>query len=172
MANEQVLATTQELLAVLPLLNRIVATEVRREAGEDTTMPQFRVLAHLAPGQLTLSALAKRRRVSLQSMSELVQVLVERGWVVRAPDPADRRPLPSPAHVQLQWLDSGAALLDAVRALPLPAGEGYAWCAGEARLMAQLRHTLVHEKGHPAQAIRAAAYWKQGATAHHENLED
>ena len=91
MANEQVLATTQELLAVLPLLNRIVATEVRREAGEDTTMPQFRVLAHLAPGPLTLSVLAKRRRVSLQSMSELVQVLVERGWVVRAPDPADRR---------------------------------------------------------------------------------
>ena len=82
---------TRELLAVLPLLNRIVAGEVRREAGEDTTMPQFRVLAHLADGALTLSVLAKRRRVSLQSMSELVQVLVERGWIARTPDPADRR---------------------------------------------------------------------------------
>ena len=85
------LEATKELLAVLPLLNRIVATEVRREAGEDTTMPQFRVLAHLAPGALTLSALAKKRRVSPQSMSELVQVLVERGWIARAPDPSDRR---------------------------------------------------------------------------------
>lgn len=82
---------TRELLAVLPLLNRIVAAEVRREAGEETTMPQFRVLSHLSDGPLTLSALARRRRVSLQSMGELVQVLVERGWIARAPDPSDRR---------------------------------------------------------------------------------
>ncbi|MDQ2996733.1 MAG: MarR family transcriptional regulator [Chloroflexota bacterium] len=82
---------TREVLAVLPLLNRIVGAEVRREAGEDTTIGQFRVLAHLAEGSLTLSVLAKRRRVSLQSMSELMQVLVERGWISRAPDPSDRR---------------------------------------------------------------------------------
>ena len=82
---------TRELLAVLPLLNRIVVTEVRREAGEETTMPQFRVLAHLVDGPLTLSVLARKRRVSLQAMGELVQVLVERGWIVRMPDPTDRR---------------------------------------------------------------------------------
>ena len=82
---------THELLAVLPLLNRIVAAEVRREAGEETTMPQFRVLAHLVDGPLTLSVLARKRRVSLQSMGETVQALVERGWVVRIPDPTDRR---------------------------------------------------------------------------------
>jgi DNA-binding MarR family transcriptional regulator len=95
------LEATKELLAILPLLNRIVASEVRREAGEDTTMPQFRVLAHLAAGPLTLSALAKKRRVSPQSMSELVQVLVERGWIARAPDPNDRR------QSLLQLTDSG-----------------------------------------------------------------
>ena len=82
---------TREVLAVLPLLNRIVGTEVRREAGEDTTIGQFRVLAHLSEGPLTLSVLAKRRRVSLQSMSELAQTLVERGWIARTPDPTDRR---------------------------------------------------------------------------------
>ena len=91
MTTERALETTQELLNVLPLLNRIVAAEVRREAGEDTTMPQFRVLAHLAAEALTLSVLAKKRRVSLQSMSELVQVLVARGWIAREPDPRDRR---------------------------------------------------------------------------------
>ncbi|GAC1646916.1 MAG: hypothetical protein NVS4B8_19390 [Herpetosiphon sp.] len=84
-------AATHELLALLPLLNRIVATEVRREAGEETTMPQFRVLAYLSEGPRTLSTLAKQRRVSLQAMSELVQILVERGWVIRCPDPNDRR---------------------------------------------------------------------------------
>lgn len=82
---------TNELLAILPLLMGIVAAEVRREAGEATTMPQYRVLAHLAAQPLTLSGLAKQRRVSLQAMSELVQALVERGWVVRVPDPRDRR---------------------------------------------------------------------------------
>ena len=82
---------TRELLAVVPLLNRIIAAEVRQEAGQETTMPQFRVLSHLAAGPITLSVLAKQRRVSLQSMSELVQLLVERGWVGRAPDPRDRR---------------------------------------------------------------------------------
>ncbi len=83
--------TTNELLAILPLLTRIVAEAVRREAGAETTMPQFRALAILADEPQTLSALARRRRVSLQSMGTLVQALVERGWVVRTPDPLDRR---------------------------------------------------------------------------------
>jgi DNA-binding MarR family transcriptional regulator len=54
-------------------------------------MPQFRVLALLAEQPRTLSALARQRRVSLQSLGTLVQVLVERGWIVRVPDPLDRR---------------------------------------------------------------------------------
>ena len=87
----QIEELTQELLSILPLLTRIVAAEVRREAGDATTMPQFRVLAHLEAGPLTLSALAKQRRVSLQAMSELVQVLVERGWIERVPAQHDRR---------------------------------------------------------------------------------
>lgn len=82
---------TRELLTVLPLLNRIISAELRLEAGEDTTMPQFRVMAYLCDGPLTLSALARKRRVSLQAAGELVQSLVERGWVMRSPDPTDRR---------------------------------------------------------------------------------
>lgn len=85
------LTTAQQLLAILPLLNRTMAVELRQEAGEDTTMPQFRVLSYLAEAPLTMSAIARKRRVSFQSAGELVQSLVERGWVVRMPDPADRR---------------------------------------------------------------------------------
>ncbi len=81
----------EELLAVLPLMTRIVAAEVRREIGEETTMPQFRVLSQIAEGPLTVSALARKRRVTLQAMGELVQGLVERGWIARTPDPKDRR---------------------------------------------------------------------------------
>lgn len=84
---------------------------------------------------------------------------------------ADRRPLASQAALQLTWVDTSAQMLEAVRALPLPAGEGYAWCAGEAADMKALRQILVDERGHDRHAIRAAAYWKRGASAHHENLE-
>ncbi|MCA0454290.1 MAG: MarR family transcriptional regulator [Chloroflexi bacterium] len=83
--------TAQDLLAVVPLLTRIMAVELREEAGEDTTMPQFRVLSYLAEAPLTVSAIARKRRVSFQSAGELVQSLVTRGWITRIPDPDDRR---------------------------------------------------------------------------------
>lgn len=120
---------------------------------------------HLLAGDETaLPAIARR----LEELPATTRAIV----IVQAADAADRRSLPSAAALELQWVDSAAALLDAVRALSLPAGEGYAWLAGEAGAMATLRHVLVDEKGHARHAIRAAAYWKRGATAHHENLED
>ncbi len=87
-------------------------------------------------------------------------------------DPADRREFASAANVTVQWLGHGDELIAALRSLDLPPGEGYAWCAGEARVVAELRRILVSEKGHDRHAIRAAAYWKKGIVAHHENLED
>jgi len=91
--------------------------------------------------------------------------------IVQVADPADRRQLATDADLDLDWVSDDAALLEAVRQLTLPPGEGYAWCAGEARTAAELRRILVQDKGHSPGAIRAAAYWKQGAAAHHENLE-
>jgi NADPH-dependent ferric siderophore reductase len=88
-----------------------------------------------------------------------------------AMEPGERRELATQAALDLTWVADDAALLQAVRDRELPAGEGYAWCAGEAATAAALRRILVDEKGHERQAIRAAAYWKRGATAHHENLE-
>ncbi|MDM0115476.1 siderophore-interacting protein [Variovorax sp. J22R133] len=86
-------------------------------------------------------------------------------------EPSDRRQFATHADAEIQWVNSDEALVEAVRALELPAGEGYAWCAGEASTMALLRRILVEDKGHDRHAIRAAAYWKRGAIAHHENLE-
>ena len=92
--------------------------------------------------------------------------------VIQVADVADRRELRSAADLGVQWVASTESLLNAVRALELPPGEGYAWCAGEASAMASLRRLLVEEKGLDRHAMRVAAYWKRGATAHHENLED
>lgn len=78
-------------------------------------------------------------------------------------DPADRRLPPTAATLDLRWFDDQAGLLAALRAAPLPAGEGYVWAAGEGGAMAELRRILVEDKGHDKRAIRAAAYWKRGA---------
>ncbi len=98
-----------ELLAVLPRWSRLVARELRSEAGNDSTMVQIRVLGELSEGPLTLSALARKREVSLQAASEHVQTLVIRGWVERTPDMTDRR------QSLLTLTDEGARQLAQVR---------------------------------------------------------
>ena len=87
---------------------------------------------------------------------------------------ADMSPLQgvnSAAQIELHHVTSADALVDAIRALPLPAGEGYVWCAGEAAAMARARAVLLGEKAHPRTAMRVAAYWKHGASDYHDELD-
>ena len=119
---------------------------------------------HLLVGDETALPAISRRLEELPASTRAI-VIAQVG------DNADRRDLRSAAALEVQWVADAQALLAAVQALPLPEGEGYAWCAGEAKAMARLRAVLVDDKGHSRHAIRAAAYWKLGATAHHENLE-
>ncbi|MCC7461256.1 MAG: siderophore-interacting protein [Gammaproteobacteria bacterium] len=87
------------------------------------------------------------------------------------PDAADRRELASAAHLELHWAAGTGEWLSKLRALQLPAGAGYAWCAGEAAAMAAARRVLLDEKALPRADMRVAAYWKRGACGFHENLE-
>ena len=87
-------------------------------------------------------------------------------------DASEQRQFNTRAKLDLRWVADAQGVIDALRALSLPAGEGFAWCAGEAKAVAAQRRVLVEEKGLGKHAIRAAAYWKQGTSAHHENLED
>lgn len=119
---------------------------------------------HLLVGDETALPAVARRLEELPAGTRAIVVL-------QVADAADRPALSSKAALSLQWVADADALLAAVRDLPLPSGEGYAWCAAEAATSAALRRVLVEEKGHSRHAIRAAAYWKQGAVAHHENLE-
>ena len=119
---------------------------------------------HLLAGDETAFPAVARRLEELPAGARAIVIL-------QAADAADRRAFRSAAQVDLRWVATDAEMLAAVRALTLPAGDGYAWCAGEASCMAALRRELVEVKGHPREAIRAAAYWKRGATGHHENIE-
>ena len=120
---------------------------------------------HLLVGDDTALPAIARRLEELPADSRAVAI-------VQVADAADRRTLHSAATVDIHWVATTEELLTAVRALALPGGEGYAWVAGEAVAVASLRKILVDEKGHDRHAIRAAAYWKYGAVAHHENLEE
>jgi NADPH-dependent ferric siderophore reductase len=82
----------------------------------------------------------------------------------------------SRAALQVTWVHrSGGdtSLLSALRKLPaFPSGEGYAWAAAEAGSVRELRAHLVAERGMHKSRIRAAAYWKRGAPAIHEVIDD
>lgn len=90
--------------------------------------------------------------------------------VLLASDAADRRSFTSAAQLTLHWAASTDELLAAVAALQLPDAEGFAWAAGEASIMRRVRALLV-EKGLPNEALKVAAYWKEGASDFHETLQ-
>lgn len=121
---------------------------------------------HLLVGDETaLPAIARR-------LEELPAGSVVQAFIATR-DAADRRTLTTAAALQIQWFDANEpeALARAVAAWTPPPGEGYAWAAGEAAEIAAVRRVLVGQHALPKEQVRAAAYWKRGATAHHENLE-
>jgi NADPH-dependent ferric siderophore reductase len=75
------------------------------------------------------------------------------------------------AQLDVHWADDADGVITALRALALPAGEGYAWGGGEAAMMKRVRDVLAGEKALPKEAMRISAYWKQGAAEFHEDIE-
>ena len=120
---------------------------------------------HLLVGDASAMPAVARRLEELPAGTRTIVIL-------HVPHEGDRRALRSAADFTLQWVATSSELSDAVRALQLPPGEGFAWCAGEAAASAAVRQILVAEKGLASHAVRASAYWKRGAVAHHENLEN
>ena len=115
-------------------------------AGDDTALP------------------AIRRRLEELPAGVKVQVLV-------TGPAASQLDFASAATVELRIVPDAAALVQALRDLALPDGDGFVWFAGEAAVAKQVRDIVFVEKAFPRQAARISAYWKQGAVGHHENLE-
>lgn len=118
---------------------------------------------HLLAGDASALPAIHRRLEELPASTKAIVLL-------QIADAADRRPLASAARLDLHWTASSDEWLAALRALRLPDGAGYAWCAGEASVMATTRQILLAEKGHPREDLKVAAYWKHGAADFHENL--
>jgi len=126
---------------------------------------------HLLIGDETaLPAIARR----LQELPAGTRVAA----VLEVADPSARIEFDTQAELHVVWRYRsespyrGDALLQAVRDTYLPEGEGYVWAAGESATMRAVRYHLCTERGVDKSRIRAASYWKQGAVAVHENLDD
>jgi NADPH-dependent ferric siderophore reductase len=120
---------------------------------------------HLLVGDETaLPAIARR----LEELPARAQAIV----LAETLDAGEQRALSSPARLHTTWVQAGErdALARAVAALQLPAGEGFAWAAGEAASMAAVREALVTGHGLDKSRVRASAYWKRGSAGHHETL--
>jgi NADPH-dependent ferric siderophore reductase len=99
--------------------------------------------------------------------------------VIEVADPSARIEFETKADLYAEWRyredaahPDGGALLLALREMFLPDGEGYVWAAGEATLMRAVRQLLCVERGIDKRRIRASAYWKRGAQAVHETIDE
>ncbi|MFD7058630.1 siderophore-interacting protein [Streptomyces sp. NPDC059906] len=107
----------------------------------------------------------------------------------------DERPVDAPAHILVTVADDTArqklalregdtirwvlaepgdatALEAAVRALPLPAGDGYAWAAAESRALLPVRRYLGRECGLPKERLNITGYWHREEPAAPTGAED
>jgi NADPH-dependent ferric siderophore reductase len=90
--------------------------------------------------------------------------------VIEVENAAEEQPLPTRAKLALTWVrrngrpaGTGTALADAIAALPaLPAGDAYAFIAGEANAARAIKSHLVDERGLDPEFIKAAGYWLHG----------
>lgn len=118
---------------------------------------------HLLAGDRSALPAIRRRLAELPADSPVFAVIHASG--------GDRLLPETQAGLDLRWVDSDAELVETLRALRLPGGDGFAWFGGEASTAKAVRAVLAEDKAHPKDAMRVSAYWKQGVADHHENLE-
>ena len=89
-SSPDITALARELLDVTMRLNRLVAAEVRRSHPQ-LVPGQLGILFRLLLAPATVSDLARYLGVSLPTISKSLGVLVQRGWIERWVDAANRR---------------------------------------------------------------------------------
>lgn len=135
------------LTEVVPRLYRVL----RAALDDDPTSPsleQLRVMARIDAGVRSPSALAAARQLRMSAITPLIDVLAERGWVTRAPDPTDRR------RVRLALTAAGRRAMRAARA----------------RTGARLREVLGHgASGRAAVDVGTVAGWLDDAVRRYDD---
>jgi NADPH-dependent ferric siderophore reductase len=98
--------------------------------------------------------------------------------LVAVTDPAEEQLFDTRADHQAVWVYRSPAaatdaqpVLDALKRIELPPGEGFVWIAAEARVARAARDHLVNIRRHPRQWLRASGYWIEGRADSYKRLE-
>lgn len=87
---------------------------------------------------------------------------------IEVPNADEEQDLVTSAGIRVRWIHRDdrrpGALLDALRASDLPDGRGFAWIAGEAGMVREVRRHLVNERGIDKKAIAFTGYWRRNLT--------
>jgi NADPH-dependent ferric siderophore reductase len=127
---------------------------------------------HLLAGDETALPAISRRLAELPADTRAIVVAEVDG-------PADEVAFATKADANVTWAHrNGAApgasdaLINKLAAMKFPAGDYYAWVACESLQAKALRQHLIAEHGAHPKWMRAAGYWRRGAVAVHDVIED
>ena len=127
---------------------------------------------HLLVGDETALPAISRRLAELPARTRTVVV-------VEVDGPDDETALPTAADATVTWAHrNGVAAGDSdvlaktLANLKLPAGDYYGWVACELLIAKALRRQLIADHGANPKWLRAAGYWRRGAVAVHDVIED
>ncbi len=127
---------------------------------------------HLLAGDETALPAISRRLAELPAGARTVVV-------VEVDGPADEIALPTKTTASVTWAHRGAAAAGAsdvlsrtLAKLTFPAGDYYAWIACKSLVAKALRKELIADRGANPKWTRAAGYWRRGAVAVHDVIED
>lgn len=127
---------------------------------------------HLLVGDETALPAISRRLAELPAGTSAIVVGEVDG-------PADQITFTTKADATVRWTHrNGAspgtsdALIKELASMKFPAGDYYAWLACESLQAKALRQHLIAEHGANPKWMRAAGYWRRGAVAVHNVIED
>lgn len=126
---------------------------------------------HLLAGDETALPAISRRLAELPAGTRTVVV-------VEVDGPAEEIALPTETNASVTWAHrNGAAgasdvLARTLASLKLPNGDYYAWVACESQIAKALRRQLIADHRANPKWMRAAGYWRRGAIAVHDVIED
>ncbi|WAM30075.1 siderophore-interacting protein [Myxococcus sp. NMCA1] len=91
------------------------------------------------------------------------------------PDASEEQQFTTRANATVTWIHRNGVeaghsdvLQQAIRGLEFPAGDYFAWVAGEAHTVRPIKDHLINERGANKSWVRVTGYWKRGTSDHHD----
>jgi NADPH-dependent ferric siderophore reductase len=122
--------------------------------GDETALPSIgRRVESLAEGVGAITLVAVNGPAEQQAFNTRADH--QAIWIHRCPDDAT----------------NAQPIVEALKRIELPPGEGFVWIAAEAKVARAARDHIVNIRRHPVQWLRASGYWIEGQADAYERLE-